>query len=197
MLGRGEVQLSDNQYYYCSRCGDVCFRCDCKRGGKREDGKVVNSPSNTNTFNPIFNPSITINIPSGKTPSDHIGVETFQYLALAEEGKTTYTNEDALKQYGSSDILDPNHVSMVNLFVNGVLQPPSVYHMEEGMLTLTSSDLPPKGAPIIILFVIIKEWCLTVANLPLRTGYMLVFHHHLTIDQPIIISIHKIWRGYS
>lgn len=77
-------------------------------------------------------------------------------MAFAEEGKKVYTDEDALKQYGSSDILNPEHVSTINLFVNGVLQPPSIYRVEEGILNLESSDLPPKGAPIILLFVTVK-----------------------------------------
>lgn len=156
MLGRGELRLSKNQYYYCSKCGDICSRCGCNWDNKRDECRVENSPSNTNTFNPIFNPSITINVSPGNTPSKRIGLETFQYLALAKDGKRIYTDEDALKQYGSSDILDPYNVSNVNLFVNGVLQPPSIYDVKEGTLSLTSSDLPPNDAPIILLFVIVK-----------------------------------------
>ncbi len=91
----------------------------------------------------------------GYTPSP-IRVETAQYITLADEGKKVYSNKDALKQYGSSDILDPNNVSTINLFVNGVLQPPSIYNVEEGILHLESSDLPPKDAPIILLFVTVK-----------------------------------------
>jgi len=91
----------------------------------------------------------------GYTPTS-IGVETLQYITLAVEGKKVYTNEDALKQYGSSDILDPRAVSMIHLFVNGVLQPPSIYKVEEGRLYLESIDLPPKDAPIILLFITVK-----------------------------------------
>jgi len=91
----------------------------------------------------------------GYTPGP-IGVETVQYITLAVEGKKVYTDKDALKQYGSSDILDPDSVSTINLFVNGVLHPPSIYNIEKGILHLESSDLPPKDAPIILLFVTIK-----------------------------------------
>lgn len=135
-----------------------CHHCNKER--KRIHEGNENSTSNTNTFNPtfnpIFNPSITINISPGYTPTP-IGVETVQYITLAEEGKNVYTNKDALKQYGSSDILDPDNVSTLNLFVNGVLQPPSIYNVEEGILHLESSDLPPKDAPITLLFVTVKR----------------------------------------
>lgn len=155
--------MSEKQYCYCDCCIELrgrdpypnchCYQCNKER--KRYDGGNKNSTSNTNTFNPIFNPSITINVSPGHAPST-IGVETVQYMAFAEEGKKVYTDEDALKQYGSSDILNPEHVSTINLFVNGVLQPPSIYRVEEGILNLESSDLPPKGAPIILLFVTVK-----------------------------------------
>lgn len=152
--------MSDIQYCRCNRCRDlrhnnICPQCRSNLGTKGNNAKMEVSPSNTNTFNPIFNPSITINVSTGHVPG-HIGVETFQYIALAEEDKRIYTNEDALQQYGSSNILNPNSVSNVNLFVNGVLQPPSIYDLKEGTLTLESEDLPPKDAPIILLFVLVK-----------------------------------------
>lgn len=162
-VGRGEILLNEKQYCGCDSCRDLCdrdshpnYQCHhCNEKRKRRDDGNINSISNTNTFNPIFNPSITINLSPGSTPT-LIGVETVQYITLAEEGKKIYTNENALKQYGSSDILDPNTVSTINLFVNGVLQPPSIYNVEEGILRLESSDLPPRDAPIIILFVTVK-----------------------------------------
>lgn len=136
--------------YFPRPCSSRCRKC---AGNEKEEIKYC--PSNSNSFNPTFNPSITINMSPGYTPSP-IGVETVQYITLAEEGKKVYTNKDALKQYGSSDILDPDNVSTVNLFVNGVLQPPSIYNVKEGVLHLESSDLPPKDAPIILLFVTVK-----------------------------------------
>lgn len=152
-----------NESYYHSRKlrgRDSCPNCHCHHCNKErkrihEGNENSTSTSNTNTFNPVFNPSITVNISPGSTPTP-IGVETVQYLTLAEEGKKVYTNKDALKQYGSSDILDPDNVSTLHLFVNGVLQPPSIYTVEEGTLHLESSDLPPKNAPITLLFVTVK-----------------------------------------
>ncbi|GAA0604579.1 hypothetical protein GCM10009001_22230 [Virgibacillus siamensis] len=154
--------MNEKQYRYYKGTKAPCDRhlypqCRCHHCDK-ESREVKNgieiSPTNTNTFNPIFSPSITINVSSGYTPAP-IGVETVQYIAFAEEGKKIYTNKDALKQYGSSDILDPNDVSNINLFVNGLLQPPSIYDIEEGTLYLKSSDSPPKDAPVILLFVIV------------------------------------------
>jgi len=135
-----------------------CCDCQCthdlETSDKGDRHVVNNNPSNT--FHPVFNPSITINVFPNTTNST-IGLETFQYMAFAENEKKIYTNGDALKQYGSSDILDPKNIAYMNLFVNGVLQPETIYHVEEGSLTLKSSDTPPDNAPIILLFVVVKD----------------------------------------
>jgi hypothetical protein len=83
-------------------------------------------------------------------------VETYQYYATSDGIKSVYTNEDELKQYGSRGILDPATVSFINLFINGILQPPNQYIVELGRLTLTSGDVPEAGSPIILQFVRIK-----------------------------------------
>ena len=46
---------------------------------------------------------------------------------------------------------------MVNLYVNGVLQPKVNYKVEKGLLTFLTTDLPPQGVPIIIEFITLKE----------------------------------------
>ncbi|UOQ92162.1 DUF4183 domain-containing protein [Halobacillus shinanisalinarum] len=138
---------------FCECCCK-CNHCHEKHEEKVKD-EAEDSPSNTNSFKPTFNPSIMINV--FNTPSPRIGVETFQYITTADEGKKVYTNQEALKQYGSSEIPDPNDVSYMNLFINGVLQPEIVYEVKKGSLLLKSSDSPPSGAPIILLFVVIKE----------------------------------------
>lgn len=79
-------------------------------------------------------------------------VETYQYNAIANGNKTVYTNDDELIEYGNQGILDPSTVSYYNLFVNGILQPPTVYEVFEGMLIFTD-DVPPNGAPIILQFI--------------------------------------------
>jgi hypothetical protein len=79
--------------------------------------------------------------------------DTYQYNALSDGISKIYTNADELKEYGNRGILDPKSVSYMNLFVNGVLQPPIVYLVEEGLLQLITDDIPPKGAPIILQFI--------------------------------------------
>ena len=91
------------------------------------------------------------------TPPTHFTqVDTYEYNAISDGNKTVYTNEDELKEYGDRGILNPNDVSFINLFINGVLQPKVLYEVQEGMLLLKSTDVPPKGAPITLQFVTIK-----------------------------------------
>lgn len=82
-------------------------------------------------------------------------VDVYQYNALADGVKSIYTNEDELTEYGSRGILDPKTVSYVNLFINGVLQPPNVYEVEKGYLHLKTEDVPRKNTPIILQFITI------------------------------------------
>ena len=55
-------------------------------------------------------------------------------------------------QYGSSKIIDPSSVSYINLFINGILQPPINYMVTPGVLRLMSNDLSVSGTPIILQF---------------------------------------------
>lgn len=82
--------------------------------------------------------------------------EVYQYNALAGEGQSIYTNADEIPEFGSQGILDPTTVSWVELFINGVLQPPATYNLTTGQLTLISDDLPLAGSPIILRFISIK-----------------------------------------
>ncbi|WHY96708.1 DUF4183 domain-containing protein [Peribacillus simplex] len=87
-------------------------------------------------------------------PANILKVKTFQYTAISDGIKRIYTNQDGVLKYGSSRILDPNSVSYINLFINGILQPNINYTVEQGKLTF-SNDIPLSGAPIILQFVII------------------------------------------
>lgn len=80
-------------------------------------------------------------------------VETYQYNAISDGVKKIYTNHDELIQYGKTGILNPNSVSYINLFINGILQPPILYVVQEGILILMSDDVPKKDTPIIIQFI--------------------------------------------
>ncbi|WP_412547133.1 DUF4183 domain-containing protein [Peribacillus simplex] len=87
-------------------------------------------------------------------PINILKVKTFQYTAISDGIKRIYTNQDGVLKYGSSGILNPNSVSYINLFINGILQPNINYIVEQGKLTF-SKDLPLSGSPIIVQFVII------------------------------------------
>jgi len=77
---------------------------------------------------------------------------SYQYNTLTDS-KDTYTNGDEIPMYGNQGILDPKQTSYHLLFINGVVQPPANYQVEEGLLTLQVDSLPMKGAPIILQFV--------------------------------------------
>jgi len=77
--------------------------------------------------------------------------ETFQYTAISDGMKNVYTNSDAVIQFSTSGILDPNSVSVVNLFINGILQSSNLYSVQPGALIL--SDTPVQGVPLILQFI--------------------------------------------
>lgn len=77
--------------------------------------------------------------------------ETSQYTAFSDGIRNVYTDADTAPPYSTSGILDPDSVSFVNLFVNGVLQSPNLYAVRPGTLIL--SDIPPRGVPLILQFV--------------------------------------------
>ncbi len=82
--------------------------------------------------------------------------ETYLYNTVSDGEKMKFTNQDELVHYGNKGIIDPEQVSFVNLYVNGVLQPKVNYTVQKGLLTLLTSDKPPKGAPITLEFVTVK-----------------------------------------
>ncbi|WP_340137841.1 DUF4183 domain-containing protein [Priestia endophytica] len=67
-----------------------------------------------------------------------------------------YTNSDGFGKYGITEILSPNEVSYINLFINGILQPQSNYQVENGKLTLLVDKAPSEGVPITLQFIIIN-----------------------------------------
>lgn len=82
--------------------------------------------------------------------------EIYHYNTVSDGTKKEFTNEDELKIYGNRGIIDPQQVSLINLYINGVLQPPVNYRVQKGLLTLLTSDIPPKGAPITLEFITVK-----------------------------------------
>lgn len=77
-------------------------------------------------------------------------VEVFEYCTLSDGCRRMYTDKDALAEYETHPILPPCEVSYYNLFINGVLQPPSAYCVEKGKLLLITVDVPIRHAPIIL-----------------------------------------------
>ena len=82
--------------------------------------------------------------------------EIYHYNAVSDGFKKKYTDGDEIRYYGDKGIIDPEEVSFVNLYINGVLQPPVNYTVEKGLLTLLTTDIPPKGTPITLEFITIK-----------------------------------------
>lgn len=82
-------------------------------------------------------------------------VDNYQYNALSDGVSLIYTNENELKEYGERGILDPKTVSYINLFINGVLQPPNTYEVKKGFLRLNTDDVPQKNVPITLQFITI------------------------------------------
>jgi hypothetical protein len=72
------------------------------------------------------------------------------FYALSDGKKRIYTNRDGVQGYGVNRIPNPRTVSLVNVLVNGVLQPKSLYEIKSGKLRLLSDDVPAEGVPIIV-----------------------------------------------
>ena len=84
-------------------------------------------------------------------------MENYQYNTISDGIKKEFTNNDELLVYGNNGIPGPNNVSLFNLYINGILQPKTNYTVKAGLLTLTVTDPPLKGAPIILEYLILKN----------------------------------------
>ncbi|RTE08832.1 DUF4183 domain-containing protein [Paenibacillus whitsoniae] len=72
------------------------------------------------------------------------------FYTTADGDKRVYTESDRTEGYGKQSIPCPATITYTQLFVNGVLQPSSLYHVQKGTLTFLSNDVPEKGVPIIL-----------------------------------------------
>lgn len=81
--------------------------------------------------------------------------KTYQYNTKSDGKSLLYTNDHELKEYGDNGILDPKTISYMNLFINGVLQPPNTYEVKKGALRLKTEDAPAKDVPINLQFITI------------------------------------------
>ncbi|WP_243658083.1 DUF4183 domain-containing protein [Priestia megaterium] len=93
--------------------------------------------------------------PPGPPLQGVIPTTSLLYFTFSDGQKLEYLNRDAVPQYGDTQILSPDKVSYINLFINGILQPKSTYTVEEGKLTLEES--PSKDVPITLQFIIINS----------------------------------------
>lgn len=95
-------------------------------------------------------------IPKGIIDNPHIiGVDTSEYVTISDGIKKVYLDSDGIE--GFNVIPDPLTISYSNLFVNGVLQPPTFYTIEEGQLTLNTQDIPISGSFIILQLITINK----------------------------------------
>jgi hypothetical protein len=85
----------------------------------------------------------------------HLKADCHYFCAIADGTKRVYTDEDAWLPYTTSGILDPDCVSLVNLFINGMIQPPVLYEVAKGRLRLLTKEPPGKDVSIVLQFIAI------------------------------------------
>lgn len=87
-------------------------------------------------------------------------IKSLLYYAFGDGEKRIFTNEDKIAEYSTSEILSPKQYSYVNLFVNGVLQPQSIYEIIQNQLIISSTTSPPiLDSTVILQFIIFKPKC--------------------------------------
>lgn len=119
----------------------------------------------------------------GRARNHDIQSSVFMYVTISDGDKRIYTNDDGVQKYNR--IYSARHVSIINVFINGMLQPPTNYSIHRGRFRLRTRDLPEKGVPIIIQFIrfgemkkggdcmpasLIKLYVSATASAPTATG---------------------------
>lgn len=95
---------------------------------------------------PPKNAPLTISFVTFKDKNGSVlPAEVYHYNTISDGRKKEFTDADELRAYGNH--VDPNQVSLINLYINGVLQPTANYTVDKGRLTLLTSDIPAKGVP--------------------------------------------------
>ncbi len=84
---------------------------------------------------------------------EHLDGKTYQYNTISDGVKNNFTNQDELTIYGNQGILDPNQVSLINLYINGIIQPYTNYTVKKGSLNLNTEDIPLKDTTISLQFI--------------------------------------------
>jgi hypothetical protein len=93
----------------------------------------------------------------GKNHGKNIHTANNTFVTISTGAKRVFINSDGLPEYGPAIIPSPDDVSYFNLFINGALQPKTNYIVRNGMLELTTSDIPPQNATIILESLTIKD----------------------------------------
>jgi len=93
----------------------------------------------------------------GKNHGRNVYATNDTFVTISTGAKRKFVNADGLPEYGPAAIPSPGGVSYFNLFINGALQPKTNYIVREGILELTTADIPPKDAPIILESLTIKD----------------------------------------
>ncbi|WNR45625.1 DUF4183 domain-containing protein [Paenibacillus roseipurpureus] len=83
------------------------------------------------------------------TKAEYVSKTCFFY-AISDGDKRCYTEADRTKGYGVQSIPDPETVTFTQVFINGVLQPSTLYRINKGEIIIISKDVPDKGVPIIV-----------------------------------------------
>lgn len=80
-------------------------------------------------------------------------VELYEFYMCAKENQRIFTYCDQVKEYQNGNILSPEDVSYMNLFINGVLQPTKNYEIAQDKLILKTIDLPLEKTILILQMV--------------------------------------------
>ncbi|MGG0275233.1 DUF4183 domain-containing protein, partial [Bacillus rhizoplanae] len=86
-----------------------------------------------------------------------VSVTNLMFFTVSDGKRLVYTNDDGLPQFGTTQILAPNLVSYMNLFINGIIQPQSSYNVQAGILTIFADEALPPGIPITLQFILINQ----------------------------------------
>ncbi|QSO51088.1 DUF4183 domain-containing protein [Alicyclobacillus curvatus] len=80
------------------------------------------------------------------------------FYAISDGINRTYRNADHVRGYRNNYIPNPRSVSLINVYINGVLQLPQAYNVTTGRIRLKTIDVPTRGTPIIVQSVRIYGW---------------------------------------
>lgn len=102
-------------------------------------------------------PLIISYVTLGQSHGLNVTASSNSYVALSTGSKRVFLDSDEIIEYGDQGIPSPDEISFCSLFINGALQPATNYVMKKGVLELTTTDIPPNGAMIVLEYFTIKD----------------------------------------